>query len=343
MYALGVPIGVFVDSRGPRPAVLIGAVLLVIGYLPLHQAYDNGSGSVAVLSFFYCLSGVGGCMAFAAAVKTSALNWPHSRGTATAFPLAAFGLSAFFFSLVGSILFPGDPSDFLMLLAWAPCGLTLLSFFFLNVYPHSPYQPVPGAGHRSSLSGSQTLRRPSSEEPKVHRSGHGAAEPGTSSSSTITTNTRTTTATNNNNPTTPSRSSSPSTVTTTATITNTPTCTNNETAAASPASFVPDSTADSGLPSVPDGHHLAISRDHDDLEAADETSSLMSSASSADDNILLSTSIDRDRSHRVDIRGMKLLRSLDFWQLFSIMGILAGIGLMTIKYVVPFQPRRFSY
>ena len=40
-----------------------------------------------------------------------------------------------------------------------------------------------------------------------------------------------------------------------------------------------------------------------------------------------------DRSHRVDIRGLKLLRTAEFWQLFSIMGILTGIGLMTIKYV----------
>jgi hypothetical protein len=40
-----------------------------------------------------------------------------------------------------------------------------------------------------------------------------------------------------------------------------------------------------------------------------------------------------DRSHRVDIRGWRLLSSLEFWQQFTIMAILAGVGLMTIKYV----------
>jgi hypothetical protein len=47
--------------------------------------------------------------------------------------------------------------------------------------------------------------------------------------------------------------------------------------------------------------------------------------------ILVQNSVDLDRSRRVDIRGWRLLSSIDFWQLFTIMGILAGIGLMTIK------------
>jgi hypothetical protein len=42
-------------------------------------------------------------------------------------------------------------------------------------------------------------------------------------------------------------------------------------------------------------------------------------------------SVDLDHSHRVDIRGFRMLPFQRFWQLFSIMGILAGIGLMTIK------------
>ncbi len=120
----GVPIGMFVDNRGTRPAVLAGSVLLGVGYFPFKASYESGSGSVPLMCFFSYLTGLGGCMAFAASVKTSALNWPHHRGTATAFPLAAFGLSAFFFSFFGGILFPGDTSDFLMLLAVGTFGLT---------------------------------------------------------------------------------------------------------------------------------------------------------------------------------------------------------------------------
>lgn len=66
-------------------------------------------------------------------------------------------------------------------------------------------------------------------------------------------------------------------------------------------------------------------------QESDETSSLMSKTSSMSGDVYVSSHIDMDRSHRVDIRGMRLLKSLDFWQLFSIMGIMSGIGLMTIK------------
>lgn len=177
MYSLGVPIGMFVDQRGPRPAVLVGSLLLGAGYIPFHAAYDTAAGSVPLLCLFSYLTGLGGCMAFAAAVKTSALNWPHHRGTATAFPLAAFGLSAFFFSLIGSILFPADTSAFLMLLAAGTSGMALLGFFFLRVLPpsHNSYRPLPG------LAGSQQLHQSLSEEAKQR----GASdlqdwEPGTS-------------------------------------------------------------------------------------------------------------------------------------------------------------------
>jgi hypothetical protein len=57
----------------------------------------------------------------------------------------------------------------------------------------------------------------------------------------------------------------------------------------------------------------------------------MSKSSSLPGDVLVQSSVDLDRSHRIDIRGWRLLSSIEFWQLFTIMGILAGIGLMTIK------------
>jgi len=92
-------------------------------------------------------------MAFAGAVKTSALNWPRHRGTATAFPLAAFGLSAFFFSALGALLFPGNPSAFLMLLSWGTFGLTFIGYFFLKVYPQAYYQQFPSQRSEPTVRG----------------------------------------------------------------------------------------------------------------------------------------------------------------------------------------------
>ncbi|KAK4186879.1 major facilitator superfamily domain-containing protein [Podospora australis] len=306
MYLTGIPIGLFVDNRGPRPAVVAGAVCLPLGYYPFRLAYESASGSVPILCFCSFLTGLGGSMAFSASVKTSAMNWPHHRGTATAFPLAAFGLSAFFFSLCGSVIFPGDTSAFLTLLAVGTFVLIFGGFFFLRVYPHTPsYQALPHGG--PGLSDSQRLRRTSSEEAKHPRPsplgspvrGNPEVEPGMSTPTTYTT---------------------PATTSTQA-----------------------DAEAGSGEPSTSGAPHdqtdveaarppsPPVPRNPDEIEDIDETSSLMSRSSSLPGDVLVQSSVDMDRSHRVDIRGWRLLRNLDFWQLFAIMGILAGIGLMTIN------------
>jgi hypothetical protein len=43
------------------------------------------------------------------------------------------------------------------------------------------------------------------------------------------------------------------------------------------------------------------------------------------------TSKKSAHSHSVDVTGLALLPRPDFWQLFLLMGLLSGVGLMTIK------------
>ncbi|KAH9439097.1 hypothetical protein MCOR02_002670 [Pyricularia oryzae] len=268
MYTMGVPIGWVIDRNGSRPAVMLGSALLGIGYFGLKVAFDQGDGYVPLLFICSYLTGFGGCMAFAASVKTSALNWPHHRGTATSFPLAAFGLSAFFFSMFGEIAFPGDTSAFLLVLAVGTIGLTFVGFFFLKVWPHpnSEHHHHNHAGGSLGESGTpyQSVPGSNSGEQNVVADGEGGV---------------------------------------------------GDNLATHPK------TLDTDVPR------------RGDEEAADETSSLMSRSSTASSlpGEVLVQSIDLDRSHRVDIRGWNLLKNTEFWQLFSIMGILAGIGLMTIN------------
>lgn len=177
---MGIPIGMLVDAKGPRSAVIIGVLFLAAGYFPLHQAFDRGSGSMPLLCLFSFMTGLGGCAAFAAAIKTSALNWPHHRGTATGFPLAAFGLSAFFFSMLAAYVLPGSTGHFLLTLACGTSGIVLVSFFFLRVLPHPHYAAVPRRPDGLGRSDSNRLHKTRSNDSK-HRAERVVEEPGRSS------------------------------------------------------------------------------------------------------------------------------------------------------------------
>ena len=69
---------------------------------------------------------------------------------------------------------------------------------------------------------------------------------------------------------------------------------------------------------------------------ADETISLMSKSSSTTPGDVPYQSNDTKSatnpdSHHLDIRGIALLKHMQFYQLWLLLGILTGVGLMTIK------------
>ena len=148
MYLSGIPMGMITDRKSPRLAVAIGMASLLVGYFPIHLAYAGGPGSMSVTLISLCsfMTGVGSCAAFSGALKTAALNWPTHRGTATAFPLSAFGLSAFFYTLISGLAFPGNTSDLLLFFSLGTSLLVLASIPFLNVvdaHTASTYAALP--------------------------------------------------------------------------------------------------------------------------------------------------------------------------------------------------------
>lgn len=237
MYILGIPIGIFVDSNGARITVLYAGLLLGIGYLVLYNAYSNGSGYLPILCIFSFFTGVGGCASFASAVKVSVLNWPENKGTATAFPVAAFGLSALFFSSFGQLVVSGNTASLLLILSIGTFGLNYIGFPFLRII----------------------------QEPEL-----------------------------------------------TSVVPGNYLCIKAD-----------DITPDSQLALVNEDVQAASSR-------TDETTVLLSNntyLNSRDD--FGNSDINSDLTSQV--RGLKLLTHVEFWQLFSLMGILAGIALMTIN------------
>lgn len=263
MYAMGIPAGLLIDSRGPRWGVLLGCIALACGYFPLHTAYEKGAGSLSVgaLCFFGFLTGVGSCSAFSAAIKVSATNWPRHRGTATAFPLSGFGLSAFLFTAVGGFVFPDDTQGLLLLLAVGTVCMILVGIVFLRMVPAtSPYEAVP-TDERPGL------KRDDSNPLHRTKSGH-------------------------------SRHSSKS-----------------------------STHGENGKQA------LRISQNHHSYTTlsgnADETSSLMSSETGPGD--LRDDSKHHHTNHKPEITGWALFRTPKFWQLFIMLGLLCGVGLMTIN------------
>ncbi|KJX98830.1 hypothetical protein TI39_contig387g00011, partial [Zymoseptoria brevis] len=172
MYAMGIPGGIMIDAKGPRWGVFPSCICLAIGYFGLKSAYDNGPGSVSlpVLCFLMMLTGLGSCTAFSAAIKVSASNWPRHRGTATAFPLSAFGLSAFFYTTVAAIFFPDDTSGYLYLLSFGTTSMTFLGMIFLSIVTHAEdglggYGVVPTDDDLDQSS----LKRDDDESTRLHR------------------------------------------------------------------------------------------------------------------------------------------------------------------------------
>ena len=145
MYASGIPIGLVVDHRGPRWATTIGAAALAGGYFLLHLAFVRGPGflPIAGLSLASFLTGLGSCSAFAGSMKVCTTNWPQHRGTATAFPLGAFGLSAFGYTMLSSLVFKSDTGKFLLFLAVGTFAMVSAGSLFLRILPTSSYDALP--------------------------------------------------------------------------------------------------------------------------------------------------------------------------------------------------------
>lgn len=127
--------------------------------------------SVFTLFFFSLLTGAGSCAAFIAAIKIAALNWPLHRGTATAFPLAAFGLSAFFFSSISHIFFPDSTPGYLLLLTIGTFLMVFLSVFFVYVPHAEEYHALAASELDEPRRGSSQLSKIDPDNPgKPHHS-----------------------------------------------------------------------------------------------------------------------------------------------------------------------------
>ncbi|KAK7001642.1 NmrA domain-containing protein [Favolaschia claudopus] len=138
--------GRIVDSRGPRIPIFFGFIFLFFGYTGIRHFYNTGVDDGNTLSslglglLIACsfMTGAGGNAAFTGAVNSTAKSFPdRARATTTGIVLSGFGLSAFFFSTLAHIFFPGDTSSFLLLLSLGTALTTFIGLFLVRSIPLS--------------------------------------------------------------------------------------------------------------------------------------------------------------------------------------------------------------
>ncbi|KAJ6544289.1 MFS general substrate transporter [Mycena capillaripes] len=146
VYSSGPFWGRFVDSRGPRIPLAFAFLFLFLGYTGIRHFYDAGVPEGSTLSNFSLglliacsfMTGAGANAGFTGAINSTAKTFPDkARATTTGIVLSGFGLSAFFFSTLGHILFPGDTSSLLLLLSGGTAITALIGFFFVRAIPLS--------------------------------------------------------------------------------------------------------------------------------------------------------------------------------------------------------------
>ncbi|KAI0788666.1 major facilitator superfamily domain-containing protein [Abortiporus biennis] len=137
--------GKLVDAKGPRILLVMGFVTLLSGYAGIRQFYEDGlpqgatklpTFSIVVLSLCGLLTGMGGNGGLVSAMNATAKSWPDkARASTTGLVLSGFGLSAFLFSTIAHVFFPGDTSSFLLILAIGTSLPMVLGFFFIKPVP----------------------------------------------------------------------------------------------------------------------------------------------------------------------------------------------------------------
>ncbi|GAA5956493.1 hypothetical protein JCM3765_003462 [Sporobolomyces pararoseus] len=105
-------IGRIVDRRGPRPLLIFAAFALTVGYLIIRAFYLGGHGDGSLFSVFgvpglvfaELLTGVGSTAGLSSAGNTVAKSYKKRRAAALSVVLSGFGLSAFFYSTLSSLV-----------------------------------------------------------------------------------------------------------------------------------------------------------------------------------------------------------------------------------------------
>lgn len=113
--------GAVVDRKGYTVALVVGGAAIVGGYAALRRQYDTPFSHLQLLCCALFVVGCGSTFINSACLKCCAVTFPSIRGVATSLPLALYGLSAMFYSVVALVFYQGDTLGFLHFLMLSLC------------------------------------------------------------------------------------------------------------------------------------------------------------------------------------------------------------------------------
>lgn len=145
VYSTGPGWGRLADKRGPKIPIFSAGVLLLLGYMGIRLFYVIGvaedetfsTWKMCILVVLGIMTGAGSNGGLTGAMNATAKSFPdRRRATATGVVISGFGLSAFFFSTIAHVIFPGDTSSFLLVLSIGTALPMVLGFFFVRIVPY---------------------------------------------------------------------------------------------------------------------------------------------------------------------------------------------------------------
>ncbi|KAF5363758.1 hypothetical protein D9756_001104 [Leucocoprinus leucothites] len=167
VYTFGPIWGRIVDTRGPRIPLTGAFVLLLTGYSGIKYAFDAGvpQGAMTISTFTFALvvlcnfmTGAGGNGGLTSSVNSTARSFPdRARATATGLVISGFGLSAFIFSTIAHIMYAGNTSAFLQLLALGTSAPMLVGFFLVRHIPLPPSEEPTIGGSVEAVTSTSAL------------------------------------------------------------------------------------------------------------------------------------------------------------------------------------------
>lgn len=166
VYSTGPGWGRLADKRGPKIPIFSAGVLLFLGYMGIRLLYVLGvaddeifpTWKMCALVVLGMMTGAGSNGGLTGAMNATAKSFPdRRRATATGVVISGFGLSAFFFSTIAHVIFPGDTSSFLLVLSIGTALPMVFGFFLVRIVPYQDKHlfSVEAAGSSSNPSPTQ--------------------------------------------------------------------------------------------------------------------------------------------------------------------------------------------